>query len=96
MKREHISMASSASSAYRTHPVQSFPWLTIDTSYTILAQALFQAANQLAGPKIIVIDGFIGVRWLDFIAHLRAAFGNCEQELRWLSTESCFRPTDEI
>ncbi len=89
-------MESSASSVYRTHPVQLFPWLTIETSYSILAQTLFQAVNRSAGPKIIVLDGFVGVRWHDFILSLRDAFGNCEQELRWLSTESCLRPAREI
>ena len=99
MKREHTSMessASSASSAYRTHPVQLFPWLTLETGYTKLAQTLFQAVNQPTSPKIIVIDGFVGVRWQNFITHLRNAFGDHEQELRWLSTESCFRPAKEI
>ncbi len=89
-------MESSASSVYRTHPVQLFPWLTIETSYSILAQTLFQAANRLIGPKIIVLDGFVGVRWQKLIGCLRDAFASCEQELRWLSTESCFRPAREI
>ena len=96
MKREHTAMASSASSAYRTHPIQLFPWLTLETGHDILAQTLFQAVRQSTGPKIIVIDGFVGVRWHDFIARLREASGTCEQELRWLSTEACFRPAKEI
>ncbi len=89
-----MSMESSASSTYRTHPVQLFSWLTIETSYSILAQTLVQAVNRSAGPKIIVLDGFVGVRWQNFIGCLRDAFASCEQ--RWLSTESCFRPAREI
>ncbi len=96
MKRENTPMKSSASSVYRTHPVQLFPWLSLEAGHDILAQTLLQAVRRSTGSKIIVVDGFIGVRWHDFIARLRAAIGDCEQELRWLSTESCFRPAHEI
>ncbi|MBA2677902.1 MAG: class I mannose-6-phosphate isomerase [Ktedonobacteraceae bacterium] len=85
-----------SSSAYRTHPVQLFPWLSLETGYSVLAQTLFYAVNQVAGPKIIVLDGFVGVRWQNFMACLRDALKDCGQEVRWLSTEPCFRPAREI
>src|SRR6266700_2756119 len=89
-------MKSSLSSAYRTHPVHLFPWLTIETGHFALAQALLQAINQLPGPHILVIDGFIGLPWHDFITRFRAALTDHVSEVRWLSTETCLRPSHEI
>jgi mannose-6-phosphate isomerase class I len=89
-------MKSSLSSAYRTHPVHLFPWLTIETGQFALAQALLQAINQLPGPHILVIDGFIGLPWHDFITRFRAALADHVSEVRWLSTETCLRPSHEI
>ncbi|GHO46829.1 class I mannose-6-phosphate isomerase [Ktedonospora formicarum] len=87
----------SASSTYRTYPVQLFPWLTIEEGHNALARTLFQAIKQVSGKKIVIIDGFVGLPWDDFITRLRAAFADLTtDETRWLSTETCFRSESEI
>src|SRR5258708_1657569 len=89
-------MKSSLASTYRTHPVHHFPWLTIETGHTGLARVLLQAISQQSGPKILVIDGFIGVLWSDFLSRFRAALTASFANIRWFSTETCLRPTSEL
>ena len=89
-------MNSSLASTYRTHTVHHFSWLAIETGHTAFAQALLQAISQLSGPKILVIDGFIGVPWSDFISRLRAALTTSVSEIRWFTTETCLRPASEL
>ncbi|GHO77865.1 mannose-6-phosphate isomerase [Ktedonobacter sp. SOSP1-85] len=89
---------SSATSKYRTHPIHRFPWLSIKEGHLALARKLFNAAKGLTGPKVVVIDGYVGLPWDSFIARLRVALQEVAQEraIRWLSTETCFRSASEI
>lgn len=89
-------MKSSLSSVYRTHPVHRFPWLAIETGHFALTQELVRAIDQLSGPKILVIDGFIGLPWNDFIDRFRAALAGSVSEVRWLATETCLRSANEL
>lgn len=84
------------STAYRTHPVHIFPWLHVDTGHDALAYTLYMAAQTLPGSKLIVIDGFVGLPWNDFLHELHIAFGRFTQQTCWLSTDNCFRSTSEI
>ncbi len=95
-ERLPVLMKSSFSSGYRTHPVHSFPWLTLKIGHTALAHVLFEALSQLAGPRILVLDGFVGLAWSDFLYHFQAALEQDGRDITWLSTEKCFRPTSEI
>jgi hypothetical protein len=89
-------MKSSLAATYRTLPVHHFPWLSIETGHTALAQALLQATDRISGAKILVIDGFIGVPWSYFISRLRAALAASVSEIRWFTTEMCLRPASEV
>lgn len=47
--------------------------------------------------EFLVIDGFVGLPWNDFISRFRAAFADHNlSEVCWLSTETCLRPASEI
>lgn len=89
-------MKSSLSSTYRTHPVHRFSWLAIETGHDALAMTLLQASEQGAGPRLLVIDGFIGLPWSDFIERLRTALAASLTEIRWFNTDICLRPPDEL
>lgn len=89
-------MKSSLSSAYRTHPVHRFPWLAIETGHDALARVLRQASEQGSGPALLVIDGFSGLPWSDFIEGLRTALAASHTEIRWLSTDRCLRSPAEL
>jgi mannose-6-phosphate isomerase class I len=87
----------SSLNSYRTHPVHRFPWLMIETGHAALARMLIEASNQLAAPKILVIDGFVGLPWGDFMDSFQATLARYTPlEIRWLATESCLRPAAEI
>src|SRR5947209_11027963 len=89
-------METSFSATYRTHPVHVFPWLEIHAGHNTLAEALYQLASSSPGPKLIVIDGFVGLQWERFISALRTDLHHLTPHTCWLSTERCFRPADEI
>ena len=89
-------MHSTFAESYRTHPVQTFPWLTLQTGHAALAATLVQELQPSGTPQLLVIDGFIGLRWNDFIQHFKQTLSAYPQEICWLSTETCFRPADEI
>lgn len=83
---------------YRTHPIHVFPWLHLEEGHTALARTLLHAITQQSSPGLLVIDGFVGVCWNSFIDQLRSALHALapEQDICWLSTETCFRSASEI
>src|SRR5579883_2588942 len=89
-------MKSSLASTYRTHPVHRFPWLAIETGHDALARALLQASEHGSEPGLLVIDGFSGLPWSDFIGRLRAALAGSSAEIRWLCTDTCLRSPAEL
>ncbi|QBD82968.1 hypothetical protein EPA93_46210 [Ktedonosporobacter rubrisoli] len=89
------STTSGQKASYITHPVQQFSWLTIEQGYSALARRLQQAIE--GGMKVLLIDGFIGVRWQEFISCLRKELEKqTRKEICWHSTEACLRTTGEI
>lgn len=86
--------------AYRTRPVHAFPWLDVCVGHDALATELRRYATRISPQTgcqaLIVIDGFVGVQWDVFIARLKSALDRCHITARWFSTDSCFRPADEI
>ena len=90
-------MEVSNASTYRTHPIQLFPWLSIETGHVALAEMLLQAVQPVTGPKLLIIDGCVGLPWDSFISELGVALEKQTQEkISWLSTETCFRPEHEL
>ena len=89
-------MKSSISSHYRTHPVHTFPRLSLRTGHVALVQVLSAALAQLEGPRILVLEGFVGLPWHDFLSNLRAELVKSAWDISWLSTETCLRPAREI
>ncbi len=89
-------MKSSFSSHYRTHPVHIFSGLSVKTGHAALVQMLVQALDELDGPHILVLDGFVGLPWHDFLANVRSELEKGTREVFWLSTEACLRPVHEI
>lgn len=83
-------------SAYRTHPVHIFPWLTLGTGYDDLSAALAQESGARDGHALVVLDGFVGLPWDRFIDQMQRAFDRRGTRARWLSTEPCFLPPHEI
>lgn len=94
--------------SYRLYPVHSFPWLQVDSGYEKLAHAIHIASaedaiqrdpesiSQTIPPRVIAIDGFVGVEWQSFITLLSSAFESDGCDILWLSTESCFLPPEDI
>lgn len=86
----------SHSATYRTFPIHHFPWLSIETGYDVLARTLWQALQPIAGARVLIIDGFVGLSWDTFIAALGTALEDHTAQICWLSTETCFRPEHEL
>jgi mannose-6-phosphate isomerase class I len=81
---------------YHTHPLHTFPWLPLQTGYDALAQEVQVRIREAEQPALVVIDGFVGLQWNIFITSLRSAFRDCGLSARWLSTEQCFLPSNQI
>lgn len=53
-------------------------------------------ANQIAGHKTVVIDGFGGVLWENFRQHLNSALLEKNKNVLWYDIDSCLKSFDEI
>lgn len=53
-------------------------------------------ANQIAGQKTVVIDGFGGILWENFRQHLNLALLEKKKNVLWYDIDSCLKPSDEI
>lgn len=82
--------------SYRTHPTHHFPWLEIDAGHSALARTLYDLASHASGNRLIVIDGFVGLEWNQFIPALQEALSSLTPDTRWLSTEMCFQAAEVI
>ncbi len=81
---------------YRTRPVHTFPWLDIHTGFDALAADLeARVAGETAAP-LIIVDGFVGIRWDVFVAGLRSALERRGVRASWRSTDACFLEEDRI
>jgi len=83
-------------SSYRTHPVHICPGLAIQQGHASLAQRLLELIQKTPQHPLISIDGFVGVEWSVFLAGLQTALAPAHLEIRWLSTEECLLPADQI
>jgi mannose-6-phosphate isomerase class I len=81
---------------YRTYPVHIFPELGLQAGYVALVQEIQRALSEMPSTRHILIDGFVGVEWSVVIGYLQEAFEQCGLQARWLSTEECFLPPDQI
>lgn len=68
----------------------------LKTGHTALVQMLSQALDEVTGPKILVLEGFVGLPWQDFIHNFQLALERDPREVSWLSTVTCFRSSSEI
>ncbi|RXM42231.1 hypothetical protein BOW57_17300 [Flavobacterium sp. YO64] len=53
-------------------------------------------ANQIAGQKIVIIDGFGGVLWENFRHHLNSALIEKQKNVLWYDIDSCLKSSEEI
>lgn len=89
-------MKESITNSYRTHPTHHFPWLEIKTGHSALAATLYDLASRESGSRLVVIDGFVGLEWDQFISALRETLSQFTPHARWLSTEQCFQSAEAI
>src|SRR6266516_2539070 len=78
--------------AYRTHPVHTFPWLRLESGYHALVEYIATAVGRSGATTRVVIDGFSGVRWMPLMDALVDQLRRSGLEPRCFSTGVCFRP----
>lgn len=76
--------------SYRTHPMHTIPGLDVQESYDALAAGVLRHVGSAVAGHVVVVDGFSGTLWSEFVTSLRIALERVGIVAAWYSTESCF------
>jgi mannose-6-phosphate isomerase class I len=86
-------------SQYPRGPFEAFPAFTpiaggIQEGYSELVKKIEASISQ--GLRVLIVDGYQGIDWETFHAHLAAGLDESSLEIHWLKMSDCLLPPNQI